>query len=411
MMPAMNKLIILLSTILIILSVNTGSSAQEAASDTSRLGMLNWGNNPVSGQPWIIADLSELAKARTLSPVGKEVRNILRSAHNELEKAIAVEPIERIEVEGVLPTEDRYQRSIKAVRIFPTMIAWAFCARLEAADPAGQRCKTALFEGLFGKDGNQGWLGIYKPTGNPIDESNLLPLIQAINIAGPLFTKAQAEKVRSFLKAIISQGDRFFAAKKPGNTSRVNNHNTWRLTVRAAAAKALNDQALLSETRDLFARQITDDLLGPPGWKPDHACPNNTSEERYGSYDFRQRDALHYHVYNLEAYVFAATFTPDVLDQTVRKAINDALDFLRPYFTGQKAHREFVCSTVSFDRQRSDAGIEEYSANPWKPERARKLLRDARPVFPEIRPWTTNIVDENYSPIQKLSAALHGEGR
>ena len=407
----MKKLVILLNALFLVLSVSPHLSAQEAASDTSRLGLLNWGNNPVSGQPWTIGDLSELSKARVQSPVGKEVRNILRSAHNELEKANAIEPIERIEMEGVLPTKNEYQRSSKAVRIFPTMIAWAFCARLEVAEPAGQKCKTALFEGLFGKDENHGWLGIYKPTGNPIDESNLLPLIQTIDIAGPLLTKTQAEKVRSFLKTIISQGDRFFAAKKPGNTSRVNNHNTWRLTVRAAAAKALNDQPLLAETRALFARQVADDLLGPSGWKPDPLCPNNGSEERYGSYDFRQRDALHYQVYNLEAFVFAATFTPDVLDQVGRKAISDALDFLRPYSTGQKVHREFVCSTVPFDRERANAGIDEYSANPWKPEWARKLLRDARPVFPEIKPWTMNIIDENYSPVQKLSAALHGEGR
>jgi hypothetical protein len=407
----MRIIFIILSILFLILSVGPNLSAQEAIPNSSRLGLLNWGNNPANGQPWTIADLSELAKARTLSPVGKEVRNILRSAHNELDKAGAVEPIERIEMEGVLPTESRYQRSSKTVRILPTMIAWAFCTRLEAAEPAGQKCKTALFEGLFGKDGNRGWLGIYKPTGNPIGESNLLPLIQAIDIAGPLLTKTQAEKTRLFLKTIIGQGDRFFAAKKSGTSSRVNNHNTWRLTVRAAAAKVLNDQTLLSETRGLFAQQMADDLREPSGWKSDPACPNNAGELRYGGYDFRQRDALHYHVYNLEAFVFAATFTPDVLDQTGHKAINDALDFLRPYFTGQKVHREFVCSTVHFDRQRSDAGIEEYSANPWKPERARKLLRDARPVFPEIVPWTTNIVDENYSPVLKLSAALHGEGR
>jgi hypothetical protein len=94
----------------------------------------------MNGQPWTIADLSELAKGRTQSSVGKEVRNILRSAHAELEKAIVVEPIERIEMEGVLSTENRYQRSSKAVRIFPTMIDWAFCARLEATDAAGQKC-------------------------------------------------------------------------------------------------------------------------------------------------------------------------------------------------------------------------------------------------------------------------------
>ena len=132
---------------------------------------------------------------------------------------------------------------------------------------------------------------------------------------------------------------------------------------------------------------------------------NNAGESRYGGYDFRQRDALHYHVYNLEAFVFAATFTPDVLEQTGRKAINAALDFLRPYFMGQKIHREFVCSSVRFDRERSAAGIEEYHEIPWKPERARKLLRAARPVFPEINPWTAGLVDE--SPVPLSSCQPH----
>ena len=406
----MRIILIILSILLLMLSINAGSFAQEVIPEQSRLGLLNWGNNPATGQPWTIADLNNLAKGRIQSPVGKEVRNILRSAHNELEKT-SMEPIERIEMEGVLPTKSEYQRSSTAVRIFPTMIAWAFCARLETTDATGQRCKAALFEGLFGKDGNQGWLGIYKPTGNPIDESNLLPLIQAIDIAGPLLTKTQIEKAQSFLKTIINQGDRFFAGKKSGTSSRINNHNTWRLTIRSAAAKVLNDRVLLSETRGLFARQVADDLMEPAGWKPDPGCANNVGEERYGGYDFRQRDALHYHVYNLEAFVFATTFIPEVFDQTGYKAISDALDFLRPYFTGQKIHREFVCSTVRFDRERAEAGIEEYSTHPWKPERARKLLRDARSVFPEIGLWTTNIVDENYSPVLKLSAALHGEGR
>ncbi len=385
--------------------------AQGAPLDTSRLGLLDWGRYPVTGQAWTPADLSGLAKASSPSPMGKEVRNVLRSARYELDKTGAIVPIERIEMEGVLSTETRHQRSIQAVRIFPTMISWAFCARLQAGDSEAAGCKAALFEGLFGKDGNQGWLGIYKPTGNPIDESHLLPLIQAIDLAGALLTKPQAEKVQAFLKAIIDQGDRFFAAKKPGSTSQINNHNTWRLTIRAAAAKALNDRAALSETRALFTRQVADDLQEPSGWKPDPACPNNAGEARYGSYDFRQRDALHYHVYTLEAFVFTATFIPEVLDQAGRRTISAALDFLRPYFVGEKIHREFVCSSVRFDRERSAAGIEEYHEIPWKPERARKLLRAARPVFPEIAPWTAGLVDEKYSPTLKLSAALHGEGR
>lgn len=37
------------------------------------------------------------------------------------------------------------------------------------------------------------------------------------------------------------------------------------------------------------------------------------------------------------------------------------------------------------------------------------MLRLARPVFPEIRPWTEDIVDARYDPPTKLLAAIYGE--
>jgi hypothetical protein len=37
------------------------------------------------------------------------------------------------------------------------------------------------------------------------------------------------------------------------------------------------------------------------------------------------------------------------------------------------------------------------------------VLRLARPVFPEIRTWTEEIVDARYGPRTKLLAAIYGE--
>jgi hypothetical protein len=37
------------------------------------------------------------------------------------------------------------------------------------------------------------------------------------------------------------------------------------------------------------------------------------------------------------------------------------------------------------------------------------VLRPAKPVFPEIRPWTEDIVDARYDPRTKLLAAIYGE--
>jgi hypothetical protein len=33
----------------------------------------------------------------------------------------------------------------------------------------------------------------------------------------------------------------------------------------------------------------------------------------------------------------------------------------------------------------------------------------ARPAFPEVRPWTDDIVDARYDPRTKLLAAIYGE--
>jgi hypothetical protein len=46
---------------------------------------------------------------------------------------------------------------------------------------------------------------------------------------------------------------------------------------------------------------------------------------------------------------------------------------------------------------------------PWDPDHGRLVLRLARPVFPEIRPWTEDIVDARYDPRTKLLAAIYGE--
>jgi hypothetical protein len=105
--PAMRSICVILSILSLSLSVIPNLSAQKTISDTSRVGLLNWGDNPVSGQPWTISDLNNLAKSRVRSPVGKEVQNILHSAHREFEQTDPVEhPLERIEMEGVLPTRN-----------------------------------------------------------------------------------------------------------------------------------------------------------------------------------------------------------------------------------------------------------------------------------------------------------------
>jgi hypothetical protein len=127
------------------------------------------------------------------------------------------------------------------------------------------------------------------------------------------------------------------------------------------------------------------------------------------TYDFVQRDALHYHLAALQPLVELMLCTPDLVSAAVRSAVLSGIDFLRPYFLRQAEHIEFAATTISFDLARRDDGNPVFQQLPRDPAHARVLLRLARPVFPEIQSWTDDIVDARYDPRTKLLAAIHGE--
>lgn len=92
-----------------------------------------------------------------------------------------------------------------------------------------------------------------------------------------------------------------------------------------------------------------------------------------------------------------------------KDAVRDALEFIRPYYTGEKKHIEFVCSKIPSDLKGKADGVEQYQNRPWDPKKARTLLRLALPVFPEIQSWagTAKSVDgAEYQPWVKAVAAL-----
>jgi hypothetical protein len=127
------------------------------------------------------------------------------------------------------------------------------------------------------------------------------------------------------------------------------------------------------------------------------------------TFDFIQRDALHYHVAAVQPLVEVALYAPDLADRAIRAAVLSGLDFLEPFFLGHAKHVEFARTSVAFDRERRDDGNPAFRNDPWEPAGARVLLRLARATFPQVRPWTEDIVDPAYDPRTKLMAAIYGE--
>jgi hypothetical protein len=236
------------------------------------------------------------------------------------------------------------------------------------------------------------------PTGNPINENPFLPLFQAIDIASPMLAAADRDVLLSWVRKFILNGDSFYSALKANDTRRVNNWFAWRLAIRAVSSTVLSDTSAQAETRKMLAKFLAKNFL-----------TDSNGNANGHTLDFDQRDALHYHIYDLEPLVELALSCPQYKDPVLIGDIGAGLNFIRPYFAGEKQHIEFVHSTVPFDLQRCNAGQKDYCNLPWNPSGARVLLRIGRALIPAVKAWSQTVVDENYDPRIKLLAAIYGD--
>ena len=385
------------------------SSSMACATSPDALGRLDWG----------------LHSAESLHT--STAARVLQLAREAVADGTQVHGVERLDLEHVLATDPRYQASIASVKQLRTLFYWAFCARTSDDHTLAASCLERLRAGLVNPEG---WATKYRSEGNPINDLQLLTTFTAIDLVRAQLTDPDRTVIEGWLRQFVAAGDAHWRAKGPHDTSRINNHNTWRLAIRATVATMLADQAMIAETKRLIHQQVSDDLLAPPGWSPHSNCPQpnnlrvpnscdpapspacttNPVAPAYGGYDFRQRDALHYHVYNLEAFVHIAWFTPEMLEDSDRAAIKAALDFLRPYVLGETKHIEFCCTTVAFDIERRCAGAANFQNAPWSPKGARKVLLIGSALFPGNTAWTRGLHSEGIDPVTKFVVALRMPG-
>jgi hypothetical protein len=304
---------------------------------------------------------------------------------------LVVQPIDRFELAGTLNSHPGHVRSDEAKRPFGAIFALAVASRTAAEPLRAQSLSTAAAALLA-------WARVYPPSGNPIDERFFVPLFQAADLIAGDLSPADERTVLDWVGEFAVAGDRFFAPKKYENTARMNNWMAWRLLTRAVAATVAGLPSLRADLPD----QLTEFTMRNYIAGPDGRLDGRT-------YDFMQRDALNYHIAAVQPLVETLLYTPDLVSTAVRAAVLSGLDFVRPYFLRQAEHAEFVGSRIPIDLARRDAGYPAFQPVPWDPARGRVLLRLARPAFPEVRPWTDDIVDARYDPRTKLLAAIYGE--
>jgi hypothetical protein len=342
----------------------------EAMQSTSRTVRLAWGPLLQAAAPRRLPAIVERAVAAGSAALDREIL-----------------PASELRLAGTLNSDPAHQAADKVKATFPTLLNLALAARLgpdSAKGPALAKLSRILLA----------WSATYRPTGNPIDERFFLPLFLALDLVLPLLPDTEQVALRSWLRGFVSAGDRFYARRPGSDLARRNNWMAARLLVRAVAGAIAGDAATRKETRRLLTQ------FGRVNFERDA-----TGRLDGRTFDFRQRDALAYHVADLDFLVAILTFVPDVVDAEPRAHIERGLLFLKPYFLGEKEHIEFLHTTVSFDVKRRDQDPSNvgFQNQPWQPSQASSLLRLASLTFPDITSWTGPIVAD---PRTELLMAL-----
>jgi hypothetical protein len=263
----------------------------------------------------------------------------------------APQPVKKLVSEGRLHTDPERIRSLAARRDLFKIEALGYCYALTGKPAYGVNARELILA----------WVRFYESEGNPINETEFVRLMKGYDLTRGLFSADERGQTDRWL---LRMAEKETTEIRPDSSAAKNNHMSHRLKIAGHVAFLLPDAALRRWVAAAYTRHIEANLNA-----------DGTT------FDFHQRDALHYHVYDLlplvELAIAAdkngATF---YRQRTANGATLDkAIAFLIPYVAGEKTHAEFVHSTVKFDRERSDAGDPAIRVGAlWEPAEARRLF-------------------------------------
>lgn len=273
----------------------------------------------------------EILKLRGLAASSPDAGQWARLIEQNADDALAKtpHPVENIQSAGKLKGSAEKVRTEKAMDDFRDLknLEWAYV--LTGQKPYGQKAEDYVVA----------WAKTCRPPENPIDGTNLETLIETYDLIRTQMDPSNQQVVDTWLKSVINT---LFASEDPSKNNHRNNWQAHRLKIISMAAFVLGDpateQRALRELKNLMKNNLNADGT---------------------TYDFLERDALHYHVYDLEPLIRTAMLYQRAqnLDlyrwnTTQGASIARCVSFLIPYAKKQKTHPEWVHTTVKFDIQR-----------------------------------------------------------
>ncbi len=232
----------------------------------------------------------------------------------------------------------------------------------------------------------EAWAKKYKPGGNDVNDNKLLTCMVAYQMLGKEMTKAQRKTIGKWIKSI---GD---AQQKGWSDNKRGNHAGKRLKLIYFAAYLENDKDRIDWVQEKI--QVV--------W-------NNTLYENGQTHDFRKRDAVHYHMSSVKAFLQIAQIGRLLgKDHYNQKADNGgsiagAIDFVMPFIKGEKIHPEWVNSIVKLDHERWQAGDPYYKPGiPWDPWEAYESLLLASVFDDSLHRWAEKLRQGKNKPLPWL---------
>ncbi|KRE97852.1 hypothetical protein ASG87_15120 [Frateuria sp. Soil773] len=276
-------------------------------------------------------------------------------------------PMARVHTQGTLPHQGIHDESVRAERdwtiALDAAVAWRRTGQADLLRQVDRYLRA--------------WADVYRPSFNPIDETNLDQLFWAYALTHDALAPATRTATARLIRA-LGEGYVQRVRQRRGSTyiNDINNWQSHRIKLIATAAAALGDPAMLAAARELFLAQVAANIRADGS-----------------TVDFAQRDALHYVTYDLQPLVqaaLAASAYPGQRDwidahPAGGASLADALAWLAPYAEGRRGHQEFVHTEEPFDIERRQAGLKGYDG-AWDPHTSAALYAYAAVLLPAYRP-------------------------
>ncbi|WP_082458598.1 alginate lyase family protein [Pedobacter sp. Leaf216] len=285
----------------------------------------------------------------------------IRKLYQGFEKSASVylndqpNPIDTIRTEGLLKGNPKKLKTQQALADMNKMFVLALQYQLSGEQKYLNKCVEFL----------AAWAKINRPNGDPIDDTNLDPAVEAYDLIKKEISAVDKKPIEQWLNE-TAQAEINSKRMKAGRATAINNWNAHRLKIVGEIGYALNNQELINWTIENLKSHININLY-----------PDGTS------LDFKERDAMHYHIYDLEPMLKLAIIIDRANGQNFysyespkASSIKKSVEWLIPYINGEKQHEEYVNTTVKFDRDRAKNNEPGFAPGTmFKPDLALPVLR------------------------------------